>query len=123
MLSYFFQTSHGDPEDSIKHAGDLGILEFGPVPDDWPKGVEQCNEVSKFEKLSIRLKRINCAGSNGKAKVSGLNGPGFKPQTNICIVIEGCGLKGNPQQHLDLDLTSFDYKIILDTFEINRNSV
>ena len=41
----YAQTVHGDPEDGTKHVGDLGILEFSAVPDDWPASVERCNEV------------------------------------------------------------------------------
>ena len=43
------QTSHGDPVDPMKHAGDLGNLDFGPVPDDWPTGMETCEEVQFWD--------------------------------------------------------------------------
>ena len=34
---------HGHPEDTTKHVGDLGILEFRQIPDEWPEGVAKCS--------------------------------------------------------------------------------
>jgi len=34
-----FGVQHGHPEDVTKHVGDLGVLEFRKVPDEWPEDV------------------------------------------------------------------------------------
>ncbi len=58
-MLYIIQTVHGRPEDSSKHAGDLGRLDFGSVPEDWPEGVEKCDDEQElgaygmFEHVSL----------------------------------------------------------------------
>ncbi len=39
------------------NTGDLGNLDFGPVPDDWPTGVQTCEEVMNV--LSVWQTVIN----------------------------------------------------------------
>ena len=34
--------SHGLPQDSSKHVGDLGILNFGQAPENWPEDIANC---------------------------------------------------------------------------------
>ena len=36
------QAAHGRPQDSTKRVGNLGILEFGEAPEDWPEGIAKC---------------------------------------------------------------------------------
>ena len=38
------QAQHGRPQDSTKHVGDLGMLEFGETPDDWPEDIAICEK-------------------------------------------------------------------------------
>ena len=39
-----YGTSHGHPTDSTRHAGDLGNLNFGDTPKDWPEHMPTCHE-------------------------------------------------------------------------------
>jgi len=39
-----FGAQHGRPQDSTKHVGDLGMLEFGETPDDWPEDIAICEK-------------------------------------------------------------------------------
>lgn len=45
-----YGVEHGHPEDVTKHVGDLGILEFRKVPDEWPEDVTKCtpNQIGSY---------------------------------------------------------------------------
>jgi len=45
-----YGVNHGHPEDVTKHVGDLGILEFRKVPDEWPEDVTKCtpNQIGSY---------------------------------------------------------------------------
>jgi len=57
-----FGVDHGHPEDVTKHVGDLGILEFRKVPDEWPEDVIRCKP-SQIGSYGV-FDHINLYGEN-----------------------------------------------------------
>jgi len=59
---------HGHPEDVSKHVGDLGILEFRQVPDEWPEDVIKC-----------KATQIGSYGVFDHINLYGENSPCYRP--------------------------------------------
>jgi len=57
-----FGVQHGHPEDVTKHVGDLGVLEFRKVPDEWPEDVAKCSS-SQIGSYGV-FDHINLYGEN-----------------------------------------------------------